>query len=77
MGIKRIRVKCSNCGTINRIPATEIGFRRNADNMVICRKCCKAFRWESAVCGKCSDRVFCVGKFAVKAQSFLDKISGG
>lgn len=77
MSVNRVRIKCANCGTINKIPPAEVGFRRNGDNMSICMKCCHAFRWESAVCGKCSDRDFCSGKFILRAKKFLDEISGG
>lgn len=73
---QKIRVKCP-CGTINMIPAEEMMFRRDANEVVVCRKCCRKYRWESSVCLGCSDNMFCAKEFKSKTQEFLDDLTGG
>jgi hypothetical protein len=74
---KKVRIKCANCNTINKIPYNEISFRTNKDSRSICRKCCKKIRWEHKIlCKKCSDRSFCNGSFVVNAKQFISENEG-
>jgi len=74
-----LKIKCTNCGTINFLEHSETERRRDPKlntEHILCVKCCKEVNWESDICKHCPDRKMCNGTYNEDFKKWTSGLDG-